>query len=543
LVLEAGQDYGPGSEPSEILDIFAATAHSNPAFTWPGLSAAFGPRPGNGNDHRPRRRYTQGKVIGGSSSVNGMAANRGLPSDYNHWEEMGASGWGWEGVLPYFRKLETDRNFDGPLHGKDGPIHIQRYAKDSWPLFTRGVIDAVESMGWRNIEDGNAVFNDGYFPVAYNHTDTRRVGPAWAYLTAEVRARPNLTVLGNHQVDKLLFHGAQCVGVRVSHNKNTFDVKAREVVVSTGAIHSPVLLLRSGVGPAEELKALGIDVVLDRRGVGKHLTEHPGVNFGCFMKREARLPSSLRRQMFAGVRWSSGVEGCPAGDMYFIPSNKAQWHAIGGRIGLIMMWVNRSFSTGEIRLKGTDARAAIDIDFNMASDERDMARLVQGVRMMIKLQEHQAVQATVDQVFPISYSDKARKLALYSGWNKLQTDIGAALMDTSGVLRKAIIDHMIADAPSLRDLAENESICREWLKDAVHGHWHASGTCRMGRAEDALAVTDPSGRVYGTAGLRVADASIMPSVPCANTNIPTIMIGEKIGAMLLAESADVAKVA
>jgi 5-(hydroxymethyl)furfural/furfural oxidase len=543
LLLEAGKDYEPGTEPSEILDIFAATAHSNPAFTWPGLSAAFGPRPGNDVDHRPRRRYTQGKVIGGSSSVNGMAANRGLPSDYDHWAEMGATGWNWDGVLPFFRKLETDRDFDGPMHGKDGPIKVQRYAKDVWPKFTRGVIDAVESMGWTDIADGNGVFKDGYFSVAYNHMDTRRVGPAWAYLTKDVRARPNLTVRGEHHVERLLFEGRRSIGVRVSHGGSTFDVHAREVIVSMGALHSPMLLLRSGVGPAHELKALDIDVVLDRRGVGKHLTDHPGVNFGCFMKPHARLPATLRRQMFAGVRWSSRAEGCPAGDMYFIPANKAQWHAIGGRIGLIMMWVNRSFSTGEVSLKSKDPRVAADIDFNMASDERDMVRLVQGVRAMVKIQAHPAVQQCVDQVFPVSYSDHARKLALYSPWNKLQTDIGAGLMDLSPVLRRWIIDMMIADAPSLKDLAENESICREWLKDAVHGHWHASGTCRMGRQDDSMAVTDPAGRVHGLTGLRVADASIMPSVPCANTNIPTIMIGEKIAAAIIAESLDASKLA
>ena len=261
------------------------------------------------------------------------------------------------------------------------------------------------------------------------------------------------------------------------------------------------------------------------------------------MKKDARLPSSLRRQMFAGLRWSSGVEGCPAGDMYVIPANKAQWHAIGGRIGLIMMWVNRSFSTGQISLKSADQNASLDIDFNMASDERDMARLIKGVRLMVELQAHPAIQACVEQVFPVSYSDKARQLGIYSHWNKVQTDVGAALMDSSSALRRFIIKTMIADAPTLRDLAENESICREWLKDSVHGHWHASGTCRMGAATDPLAVTSPEGLVYGVSGLRIADASLMPSVPCANTHIPTVMIGEKIAAAVLATTKSSASLA
>jgi len=535
LLLEAGTDYRPGTEPTEILDIFAGTAHANPAFTWPGLSAAYGPRPSNAVDLRPRRRYTQGQLIGGSSSVNGMAANRGLPSDYNHWAQMGALGWDWEGVLPYFKKLESDSDFSGPLHGNDGPIQVQRYRRELWPRFTQAVIEAIEANGWSNIQDQNGSFGDGYFPVAYNHTDTRRVGAAWAYLTEQVRARQNLMVVGNSRVKRLLFDGTKCIGVEVENAGIGSRVYAREVIVSCGALQSPLMLLRSGIGTAIELKALDLPVVADRPGVGKHLTEHPGVNFGCFMKRDARLPAALRRQMFAGLRWSSGVEGCPQGDMYIIPSNKAQWHAIGARMGLIMMWVNRSFSTGHIKLKSTDPNVGPDIDFNMTSDERDMQRLILGVHLMGKLQAHTAIQSCVEEVFPVSYSDRARKLALYSTWTKLQTDIGAGLMDASTTLRRLIIKTMIADAPSLTDLANDESTCREWIKDAVHGHWHASGTCRMGREDDPMAVTSPVGLVYGVRGLRVADASLMPSVPCANTHIPALMIGEKIAASIIAE--------
>ena len=426
-----------------------------------------------------------------------MAANRGLPSDYDNWAALGAEGWHWEGVLPYFRRLESDRDFDGPLHGKDGPIRLQRYPREAWPKFTRAVIESIEAEGWSDIKDQNGVFGDGYFPVAYNHTDDMRVGAAWAYLTTEVRQRKNLTILGECRVLKLLFDGAACTGVLAQRSGVDVRFRGREVIVSCGALHTPALLMRSGVGPVRELEAIGIEPIVDSPALGKNLTEHPGVNFGCFMKRPARLPPELRRQMFAGLRWSSGVEGCPSGDMYIIPANKAQWHEIGGRIGLIMMWANRSFSSGQVRLKSADLRSPLDIDFNMLSDERDMARLVKGVRLMVKLQAHPAVQECVEEVFPVSYSDRARKLALYSRWNRLQTDVGAALMDASRTLRKMMIKTLIADAPTLNDLARNESICREWLKTAVHGHWHASGTCRMGRAGDPAAVTSPSGLVYG----------------------------------------------
>jgi 5-(hydroxymethyl)furfural/furfural oxidase len=536
LLIEAGEDHQPGQEPREILDIFAATAYSKPRFIWPNVTARFGPRPGNEPDQRPRRLYNQGRIIGGTSSINGMAAIRGLPSDYDGWAERGASGWDWQGVLPFFKKLEADRDFDGPLHNNSGPIHLQRYFPERWPGFIRAVMSAVERHGWRNIRDQNATFTDGFAPVAHSHTDERRMGAAWCYLTAAVRRRPNLSIMGETDVERILFEGTRATGVMARRGGALSRIDARNVILSCGALQSPALLMRSGVGPARELAALGIEVVADRPGVGKHLMEHPGVNFGCYLKREARLPKSLRRQMFAGLRWSSGFEDCPQGDMYLIPSNKAQWHSIGERLGLIMLWVNRSYSTGEVRLVSRERSAPLDIDFNMCSDPRDMERLVIGTRLLCRLQADLAVQAAVEQVFPVSYSDWARRLAVYSRFNAVQTYLGAMLMDSSKVLRELMIDELIADAPSLDDLANDEAVCREWIKGALVGHWHASCTCRMGAESDAGAVTDPSARVYGIEGVRVADASIMPSVPCANINIPTIMIGEKVAATALAEA-------
>jgi 5-(hydroxymethyl)furfural/furfural oxidase len=326
---------------------------------------------------------------------------------------------------------------------------------------------AIEDQGWSNIVDQNARFDDGFFPVAYSHTDTMRMGAAWRYLTAEVRRRPNLTVIGASGVDRLVFDGVRCTGVRMRGPDGDREIRAREVIVSSGAIHSPVLLMRSGIGAAHELRTHGIAVVADRPGVGKHLMEHPGVNFGCFLKRPARLPGELRRQMFSGLRWSSGLAGCPPGDMYVIPTNKAQWHAIGQRLGIIMMWVNRSFSTGEIRLSGPAADAPPDIDFNMCSDERDMVRLVKGVKLLAKLQAHPAVQDGVEEVFPISFSAYAQKLAIHSRWNALQTFVGAQAMDASAIVRRAIIHAIIADAPSVDDLVNDEETCRTWIRSAT----------------------------------------------------------------------------
>jgi 5-(hydroxymethyl)furfural/furfural oxidase len=380
------------------------------------------------------------------------------------------------------------------------------------------------------------VFEDGFAPVAHSHTDDRRMGTAWRYLTSEVRKRPNLEIKAEFQVEHVVFNGVRAVGVSAWRGDERVELRARQVILAAGALQSPAILLRSGVGPGRALAELGIAVVADRPGVGRHLMEHPGVNFGFYLKPQARLPKSLRRQMFAALRWSSKLDGCPAGDMYMIPSNKAQWHAVGARLGLMMLWVNRSYSEGEIRLTAPGRKAPLDIDFNMCSDPRDMERLVLGTRLMCRLQADTAVQDAVEQGFPISYSDWARRLAVHTPFNAAQTWAGAALMDSAAALRRFMIDKLIADAPSIDDLAHDDGACREWIRAAVVGHWHASCTCRMGAPGDTLAVTDPAARVYGTEGLRICDASIMPMVPCANTNIPTTMIGEKVAATIVAEN-------
>jgi 5-(hydroxymethyl)furfural/furfural oxidase len=266
--------------------------------------------------------------------------------------------------------------------------------------------------------------------------------------------------------------------------------------------------------------------------------EHPGVNFGCYLKPAARLPRSLRRQMFAGLRWSSGFEDCPPGDMYLIPSNKAQWHAIGERLGLIMLWVNRSYSTGEVKLTARGNGAPLDIDFNMCSDARDLERLVIGTRLMCRLQADARVQGAVEQVFPISLSDWARRLAVHGPLNAAQTRIGAALMDLSGALRRVLIDELIADAPSLDDLANDDAACREWIRGAVLGHLACLVHLPHGRRERSRrGHRSVRARLWncGRARRRRLDHAV--GALRANTNIPTIMIGEKVAATILAEGA------
>ena len=533
LLLEAGKDYPPGKEPEELNNNFVATAKGAPRFTWPGLSASFLPRPGNAPDQRPKRRYNQGKVIGGGSSVNGMCANRGLPSDFDGWQERGAKGWSWEDVLPYFKKLEKDYDFDGPLHGEEGPIGLRRLFEDQWPGFTTAAIKAAKKEGWKNLKDQNAVFDDGYFPIPMNNIDGKRISASSAYLTNSVRSRQNLEMLDLSDVKTLIFEGRKVKGVKVNRLDENIDIYAREVIVCAGALHTPPLLMRSGIGPGGELTALGVEVIADRIGVGKNLMEHPGVNFGAYLKKESRLTPGLPTHMIAAVRWSSGLEGVPSGDMYIVPTNRAAWHPIGDRMGIMQLWVNKSYSTGEVTLEAGDIFGEPNVDFNMCSDRRDMERMIAGVRVMAKLCEMSELKEAVLDVFPVSYGTRARKVGVYSNWNRLQTWVGAQAMDASPFMRRWIIENMIADGPSIADLMQDEAVIEQWIRKTVLGHWHASCTCRMGPEDDPSAVTDPAGRVYGVSGLRICDASIMPMVPCANTNISTIMIGEKISDTIL----------
>ena len=536
LLVEAGSDYPPDDLPDQLQDGFAGVAYNDKRFIWKDLRVTVPPRPGNTPDTRPDKLYQQGRVIGGGSSINGMMANRGSPLDYEDWVERGASGWGWDDVLPFFKKMEWDRDFDGPFHGKKGPIGVRRLFPDIWPGYTVAIMNAAKAEGFDYFEDMNAGFEDGYFPVTISNIDDRRVSANVAYLTNEVRARHNFNILDQAEVQSLNFDGKRLTSLTVKRAEGITKIRANEVIVSGGSTHSPAILMRSGIGPGAQLSHLGIDVVADRSGVGQHLMEHPGVSIASFMKRPARLPYGMRRQMIACMRYSSGVEGCGPGDMFIVPTNKSAWHPLGDRIGATMVWVNNSFSTGEVTLASADPAIEPNVDFNMCSDERDLIRIIQATRMLARMHKHEAVQNAVHDVFPAAYSERVRKVGDFNTANKFKTWVAATLMDLGGPIRRSFIDNVIREGPTLRELIEDDEAIAEWVRTTVTGHWHASCTCRMGAADDPGAVTDPSARVYGVEGLRICDASIMPRVPRANTNFPTMMMAEKVADTILAEA-------
>ena len=533
LLIEAGTDYPPGTEPPEILDSYSGSANYDPRFLWNEMVVSFRRADANVPGELPRRRYEQGRVIGGTSSINGMMANRGAPADYDLWDELGATGWRWSDVAPYFRKVERDMDFDGPEHGRHGQIPIRRLFPDVWPGFTAACGEAMADAGFDYIADQNAGFEDGYFPAAISNLYDRRVSSAIGYLDARARQRPNLEIIDQTRVERLTFAGARATGLIAHRHGKSMTISAREVIVSSGALQSPALLLRSGIGAGAELGPLGIDVVADRSAVGRHLMEHPNVSVGGYLRPDARMPPNIRRQLIAGMRYSSGLDGCPPGDMFVLPANRTSWHALGHRIGALAVWINRSYSTGSVTLQSPDWRAMPKVDFNMLSDDRDMTRMVAGMRFMHALMSSPAARAATHELFAAAFSDRVRAAGAKTATNRAKTAIAGRLMDASPMLRRAFIGRLISEAPPIDDLVADDNALEAWVRDNVGGTWHASCTCRMGQADDPTTVTDPAGRVHGIAGLRVCDASVMPMVPCANTNLPTMMIAEKISDAIL----------
>lgn len=527
VLVEAGRNIGKDNIPDAVRSRYPGRAYLDTRNIWLQLKATMG-LPHSNSAARSSRRYEQARILGGGSAINALMANRGAPADYAEWVALGAEGWDWQHCLPYFLKIESDRDFDGPLHGKDGPIAVRRITDDRISPFVDRVMKTLDARGHPIRPDQNGVWEDGTFRGAVAISDAGERQPtSLAYLTPEVRRRPNLRIITDSSATRILFRDGRAIGAEIA-GATTETLNAHEVIVSSGAIHSPALLLRSGLGPAAELRALGIEVVADRNGVGRNLMEHPSIAVSAYLPSDARVKNRAEHHEEAIWRYSSGVPETPAGDMHAAILSRSGWHSVGLRMGSLFFWVNKSYSRGFLKLSSAEPHAEPDVDFRMLSDERDLERLKLALRRGAEVLSDRHMDGYRGAVFPASYTPRVAKVAVPGTWNALQRGVLSGLLDAAGPLRAALIHSAVTLGTTIDGLMSDDAALTEFVRRHVGGTWHPSGTCRMGTGTDRMAVTSPTGKVHGVEGLRVCDASVMPSIPCANTNMPTIMIAERI---------------
>ncbi len=535
LLVEAGPDTPPGAVPDDILDSNPARAFFNPAYVWPDLRVYLQPVPHNDPDRPPPRRYEQARIMGGGSTINGQLAIRGAPADYDAWHEMGATGWNWDAVLPYFKKAERDMDFGEPLHGKAGPIPIRRIFPDDWSAFSAAAAEAYACAGYEYRPDMNGAFETGHFPVPFSNAYDRRVSTAIGYLDPVTRSRDNLIIVAETQATGLIFDGRRVTGIEAISDGQPLTFQGHQVILSCGAVHSPTVLMRAGIGPSEDLRALDIDVVAALSGVGRNLQDHPAVSISAYLEPEARLNRAMRRHLHVNARYSSGHTRCPPADMGISTVAQSAWHPLGWRLGTLQVFVNRSYSQGRVKLTSDDWRREPDVEFDYLSDRRDLDRIMAGYRMVAGLMTDGPLAAVARDAFPSSYSERVREVGQVTLRNRLLTGLLGRMLDGPAALRRALIGAFITGGETLAGLLADEDALEAFIRRNVVGVWHVSCTCKMGSADDAMAVTDAAGRVHGVGGLRVVDASVMPAVPRANTNLPTIMIAEKMADAILAD--------
>jgi len=530
LLLEAGRDLPPGQEPADVLDSYPRSYY-NDAYFWPELKVHW-----RRKDNSPPVGFSQGRVIGGGSTVMGMVAYRGTPDDYAEWQALGADGWGWDNVLPYYRKLENDLDFDGAVHGRDGPVPIRRTKPADWAPLAKAVHVFAQERQIPFIADMNADFRDGYGAVPMSNWPHRRASAAICYLAADVRRRANLRIVGGAVVTGPIFEGTRVIGVTAMIGGERTEFYGRDIIVSLGGIHSPAFLQRAGIGPAAALRDLGIAVRADLPGVGENLSNHAIIFIGLLQKRGARQAAKIRPHPMAAFRYSSGLPGAPPADMYLNVQCKTSWSRLGHQVANLAPSLLKPMARGRVTLVAADPAVYPRVEFNFTGHELDLERFIQGFRRCVDILAHDAVRAVTRLSFPVKFTDRLRRLNRITPGNRLKSAGVAALVDAVPPLAGPIFATLADRRVDLAALAEDEAALAEHIRDNVAGTFHPVGTCRMGAADDRNAVTDPAGRVRGIANLRVIDASLMPTLPRGNTNIPTIMVAEKLADQMLSES-------
>jgi choline dehydrogenase len=453
LLIEAGPDFR-----AEPLESIRDGWHMTRQFDW-GDAAELS----DGGEPTPVRRV---RVVGGTSSITRFAM-RGAPGDYDEWEALGNPGWGFDAVLPYFMRIESDLEFgDAPWHGASGPIPVTRYPHLAATEPNEALARAFEAGGFPTIEDHNCPGAVGVGRIPMSSRDGTRMTSAAGYLAAGSEPA-SLTIRAEAQVDRVIVRDARARGVVLVDGT---EIRADRVVVCAGVFGSPPLLLRSGIGPADELKGLGIEVQSDLPGVGFNLADHPATDIDLGFAGVARAAPLLHT---AATFHSAGARTADPPDLMFWVSDPAPVEEPQVSIDIVLL---KPTCRGRVRLRSLDPRDLPLIQLPRPGRD-DLERLVEGYR-------------------------RGREIAA----------------GVSGPFTPRL-------APEIRDPAE---LVTAILGDAGYSIPHYTGTCSMGPSPEDGAVVDANGRVHGIEGLYVVDASIMPTVPSGFTHLPTIMLAERL---------------
>jgi 5-(hydroxymethyl)furfural/furfural oxidase len=386
-------------------------------------------------------------------------------------------------------------------------------------------------MGFAHIPDLNGEFGDGYGPLPCSNDGATRHSASRSYLSADVRTRPNLSILPQTRVLRILTENGRAVGIEAIGDGGSVRLDAECVIVSAGALRTPQLLMLSGIGDGDVLANHGIATIAHRPGVGRNLQDHPIISISAYTEPAGRTVPPPRAVM-AYLRYSSRVAGCEPSDMVLSGGARAMWHAIGARICALRAYIAVPYSRGSVTLQSGDPNAAPAIDFNGLSDARDAQRIVDGFRLVANVLSDYLHPETVSDVFPARLSQRIERLSRPTFRNEVLSRIGAAAMDRSRPLRRFLIRRVITNGEALSDILRDDRTIENHLRSALGTSWHASGTCRMGARNDAGSVVDSSGAVIGTRNLFVADASIMPRITRTNTNLPTLMLAERLADLI-----------
>jgi 5-(hydroxymethyl)furfural/furfural oxidase len=330
----------------------------------------------------------------------GMVSLRGTPADYAEWVSQGATDWAWEDVLPYFKKLETDIDYTNENHGNEGPIPIRRLPENLWPPLTKAIAHYARENNIPIIADQNADFRDGLGATPVCNTPNQRASTALMYLTPEVRKRPNLTMVHETEVEKILFEGKKAIGISVKNKYAQTNYYGQEILVCAGGIFSPAILMRSGIGDASLLNQLQIPVIAHRPGVGQNLQNHPILFIGFHLKKAARQSTDIRTHPSASLRYSSMLPNCPPADLYVNVQSKTSWNAMGMQIGNLASCVLRPKSVGNLKLKSPSSRDHPIVEFNFLQDPLDIERMMMAFTKAVEILACENIGSLMGTTFP-----------------------------------------------------------------------------------------------------------------------------------------------